>query len=97
MIVDYITQREEEIKMNISKSNNPLESGRFLCNLCPFSASSQHKVFCHLEAKHFMDPTIVYKCEFCVRSFKTRNSYGVHISTKHRNHRGEEKSAAKFS
>ena len=86
IIVDYIAamsqQREEEIKSNISK--DVLQPSRFFCDICQFSASSRHKVFCHLEAKHFQDPTITYPCEFCGRVFSTKNACGVHMSKKHR-------------
>ena len=81
IFVDFVIQREEMIRSNISKAP---QTG-FKCDICHFSASSRHKVFCHLEAKHFKDSSVTYMCNYCDRSFSTRNSYGVHITTYHRN------------
>jgi len=77
---DYIIQREEMIRSNISKAP---QTG-FKCDICHFSASSRHKVFCHLESKHFKDSAVTYACNYCEKTFSTRNAFGVHMTTYHR-------------
>ena len=80
-----IAAREEEIVSNIERDP---ERKVFTCALCHFSASSRHKVFCHLEAKHYKDSSITYSCPFCHKVLTSRNSLGIHVSRNHKHERG---------
>ena len=84
-IADLIAAREEEIVSNIVRDS---ERKVFTCALCHFSASSRHKVFCHLESKHFKDSSITYSCPFCQKVLTSRNSLGIHVSRNHKHERG---------
>ena len=81
-IVDYITEREDTIKSHIVQ--DVVNGQGYCCNICHFTASSRHKVFCHLESKHFRDSSVSYECSFCGKAFPTRNAYGSHMSKMHR-------------
>ena len=87
MILDALAQRDEEIRSNIVK--DPTAS-RFICMICQFGGSSRHKVFCHIESKHFQDPSITYTCPYCLKSLASRSALGSHVS---RSHRGETKNS----
>ena len=62
------------------------EGRNFICNICQFRGSSRHKVFCHIESKHFQDPTVSYPCPLCDKTAPSRGALGKHVS---RNHKGE--------
>ena len=79
---EAIQERESRIMSNISR--DPV-GGQFCCLICSFIASSRHKVFCHIEAKHFQDSAVIYSCPKCAKTLGSRNSLGIHMS---RNHRG---------
>ena len=80
-----ITAREDEIISNIVRDS---ERKVFTCALCQFTASSRHKVFCHLESKHFKDSSVTYSCPFCQKVLTSRNSLGIHVSRNHKYERG---------
>jgi len=84
---DVLAQRDEEIRSNIVK--DPTAS-RFICMICQFGGSSRHKVFCHIESKHFQDPSITYTCPYCQKTLASRSALGSHVS---RFHRGETKNS----
>jgi len=79
--IDTIEAREAHIMSNIEKDPS---RGVFCCLICSFGASSRHKVFCHIESKHFQDPSIVYTCPYCEKTLGSRNSLGNHMSTAHK-------------
>jgi len=85
---DMFALRDEEIRSKIMK--DPTQGSRFLCTICQFGGSSRHKVFCHIESKHFQDPNISYNCPYCPKSLTSRNALGAHMS---RTHRGETKNS----
>ena len=82
-----IAQRDEEIRTKIIR--DPLNR-TFVCVICQFSGSSRHKVFCHIESKHYQDPNISYTCPYCYKLLSSRNALGAHMS---RSHRGESKNS----
>jgi len=84
---DPIAAREEAIMANILRDN---ERKLFTCALCEFGASSRHKAFCHIEAKHFQDSPVTYSCQFCGKFVSSRNALGIHIT---RNHKEERQNA----
>jgi len=71
---ELIEAREAEIYANITK--DPYKG--FTCMICQFTASSRHKVFCHVESKHFKNSPILYPCAYCEKVLNSRNSLGVH-------------------
>ena len=82
--LDVLAAREAEIMSHIVKDEN---SKRFTCDLCPFGASSRHKAFCHIEAKHYQDSSISYPCQYCDKSLSSRNALGIHMSRNHKEER----------
>jgi len=81
---DALAQRDVDIAANILKDTN--QSSSFICLICQFKASSRHKVFCHIESKHFQDPSVTYSCPLCDKTMPSRSALGKHVS---RNHKGE--------
>ncbi|XP_023340311.1 zinc finger and BTB domain-containing protein 14 isoform X8 [Eurytemora carolleeae] len=77
---DLIEEREKDITENIFK--DPMKG--FSCRLCNFNGSSRHKVFCHIESRHFKDNPLIYTCVYCSRQVNSRNALGVHMSKEHR-------------
>ena len=55
--------------------------GKWQCNDCGFIAKSTN-LYYHIESKHVSVSS--YACEHCGKSYKSRNSYNVHMSTYHR-------------
>jgi len=83
-----LQQRDEEIRSLIVKDS--AAASRFICLVCQFGGSSRHKVFCHIESKHFQDPSITYTCPYCLKTLASRSALGSHVS---RFHRGETKNS----
>jgi len=81
---DALARRDADIAGNILKDSE--QSSSFICLICQFRASSRHKVFCHIESKHFQDPSITYTCPLCDKTAPSRSALGKHVS---RNHKGE--------
>ena len=81
---DPIAAREEAIMSNILRDN---ERKLFTCALCEFGASSRHKAFCHIEAKHFQDSPVTYSCQFCGKFVSSKNALGIHITRNHKEER----------
>jgi len=81
---DALAQRDADIASNILK--DPSQGSSFICLICQFKASSRHKLFCHIESKHFQDPSITYSCPLCEKTTPSRSALGKHVS---RNHKGE--------
>ena len=81
---DPIAAREEAIMSNIRRDN---EKKLFTCALCEFGASSRHKAFCHIEAKHFQDSPVTYSCQFCGKFVSSKNALGIHITRNHKEER----------
>eukprot|EP00092_Neocalanus_flemingeri_P037290 GFUD01040611.1.p1 GENE.GFUD01040611.1~~GFUD01040611.1.p1 ORF type:complete len:362 (+),score=77.70 GFUD01040611.1:173-1258(+) len=81
---DPIAAREEAIMSNILRDN---ERKLFTCALCQFGASSRHKAFCHIEAKHFQDSPVTYSCQYCGKFVSSRNALGIHITRNHKEER----------
>jgi len=81
---DPIAAREEAIMSNILRDN---ERKLFTCGLCQFGASSRHKAFCHIEAKHFQDSPVTYSCQFCGKFVSSKNALGIHITRNHKEER----------
>ena len=61
----------------------PLGAGRWQCSQCGYQASKSTNVRNHIEAKHISSAG--YSCQICGSYFKTKNSWSVHMSIKHRN------------
>ena len=81
---DPIVAREEAILSHILRDN---ERKLFTCSLCNFGASSRHKAFCHIEAKHFQDSPVTYSCQYCGKNVSSRNALGIHITRNHKEER----------
>eukprot|EP00091_Calanus_sinicus_P002259 TRINITY_DN12290_c0_g1_i1.p1 TRINITY_DN12290_c0_g1~~TRINITY_DN12290_c0_g1_i1.p1 ORF type:complete len:130 (+),score=24.57 TRINITY_DN12290_c0_g1_i1:26-391(+) len=82
---DALVRRDADIAGNILKDST--ESSSLICLVCQFKASSRHKVFCHIESKHFQDPSVTYSCPLCDKTAPSRSALGKHVS---RNHKGRQ-------
>ena len=58
-----------------------LGGGKWQCTECPYQSQSTN-IRNHIEAKHSQSSG--YSCQICGAILKTKNSYSVHMSTKHR-------------
>jgi len=56
------------------------EEGRMRCTECDYSSQFLTNVKNHIEAHHLGDFSQGYRCPFCGKSFKSRNSYQTHKS-----------------
>jgi len=63
--------------------NKDPASGKYSCRKCGRAFGQKAAAKNHVEAKHVQ--TDGFDCSFCQKTFKTRNSLNVHISTKHTN------------
>jgi len=88
---DATAAREDLINSHIIKD---LERKLFTCTLCQFGAPSTHRVFCHLEAKHFQNSPVTYTCPYCGKAASSKNAMCLHIS---RNHKEEKANSSFFS
>eukprot|EP00092_Neocalanus_flemingeri_P002020 GFUD01002157.1.p1 GENE.GFUD01002157.1~~GFUD01002157.1.p1 ORF type:complete len:362 (+),score=85.08 GFUD01002157.1:52-1137(+) len=78
---DSSAAREDLINSHIIKDP---ERKLFTCTLCQFGAPSTHRVFCHLEAKHFQDSPVTYTCPYCGKAASSKNAMCLHISRNHK-------------
>lgn len=78
LIADFYADRQEYICRGLKKSGSQWE-----CLLCHTFYKSRQKAFNHIEAKHLQDEA-AYFCPYCPSTFKTQNSYYVHLSTSHK-------------
>jgi len=83
--------REDLINSHIVKDP---ERKLFTCTLCQFGAPSTHRVFCHLEAKHFQDLPVTYTCPYCGKEASSKNAMCLHIS---RNHKEEKANSSNLN
>lgn len=56
--------------------------GRWMCSICNYVSKSTN-VYNHVEVRH-TEQKIVYTCSVCAKSYKSRNSYSVHMSMYHK-------------
>jgi hypothetical protein len=89
-LADSSAAREDLINSYIIKDP---ERKLFTCTLCQFGAPSTHRVFCHLEAKHFHDSPVTYTCPYCGKAASSKNAMCLHIS---RNHKEEKANSSAF-
>ena len=57
-------------------------SGQFKCSICNKSSVHKNNMRKHVE-RHFPN-SFTYYCDYCEKEFNSKNSYSVHMSTKHR-------------
>ena len=77
-ITDYYAERKEYISRGLKRFGS-----EWKCMICNATYRYHSKAFNHVEANHFQDD-FVYSCEYCSETFKTQNSYSVHLSRKHK-------------
>ena len=73
---------EEMIAANTGKTEKGI-----VCLLCGSSLSDFSKVKVHFRDLHY-NVGVKYACPKCQRVYKNRNSFGVHMSNKHRDMKG---------
>ena len=78
-IADSFAERKEYILRGVKK-NGP---SNYECLLCNARYNDRQKAFNHLEANHVQDD-FVYSCPYCPNTFKTQNSYYIHVSSYHK-------------
>ena len=89
IVTEPTTAREEEIMSHILRDQ---DRKLFTCALCPFVAPGRHRVFCHLEAKHFNDCPVTYTCPYCGKTAASKNGMCLHISRNHKQEHEQSKS-----
>ena len=84
---DDMQKLDEQINSMMTKSLRKNLQGRLLyvCNVCG-KESKQGNMKDHIEANHLEGVSV--PCNFCEKTFRSRNSKAVHIS---RDHRDEKK------
>ena len=60
-----------------------LGQGRWMCGVCSYESKFKTNLYNHVEVKH-LKYQMLYTCEYCSRSYKSRNSYNVHMSMYHK-------------
>eukprot|EP00092_Neocalanus_flemingeri_P079648 GFUD01099253.1.p1 GENE.GFUD01099253.1~~GFUD01099253.1.p1 ORF type:complete len:347 (-),score=82.20 GFUD01099253.1:247-1287(-) len=73
----------------IQKESDSLGKNIYSCTLCGQSNSHRTNVMNHVESSHF--PSL-QKCDYCEKTFKSKNSKNVHISRNHREIHGHKES-----
>ena len=56
------------------------EAGRSRCSDCDYSSQFPTNVKNHIEAHHVQGIIQEYKCEYCLKFFKSKNSFQTHKS-----------------
>ncbi|XP_023340278.1 zinc finger protein 131 isoform X4 [Eurytemora carolleeae] len=56
--------------------------GRWMCQVCDYVSKSTN-VYNHVEVKH-MTEQMVYSCTVCPKTYRSRNSFNVHMSMTHK-------------
>ena len=77
-IADFYAHRKEYISRGIEKCGT-----LWKCLICNALSKTHQKAFNHIEAKHLQDEA-AYVCQYCSSTFRTQNSYYVHLSTSHK-------------
>ena len=65
----------------IQKESDAYGKNVYSCTLCGQSNSHRTNVMNHVESSHF--PSL-QKCDYCEKTFKSKNSKNVHISRNHK-------------
>lgn len=65
----------------IQKESDSSGKNCYSCTLCGQANSHRTNVMNHVESSHF--PSI-HKCDYCDKTFKSKNAKNVHISRNHR-------------
>jgi len=65
----------------VRKESDPSGKNCYSCTLCGQSNSHRTNVINHVESSHF--PSL-HKCDYCDKTFRSKNSKNVHISRHHR-------------
>ena len=65
----------------IRKENDASGKCLYSCTLCGHSNSHRTTLVNHVESSHF--PSL-HKCDYCDKTFKSKNSKKVHVSRNHR-------------
>ena len=73
VLIQYIRKVSDETNGNAS----------FECSLCEFRSSVRINTINHIESKHFPG-TFTYTCEFCMKTFLSKNSFSSHVSRNHK-------------
>jgi len=77
-----LVKTEEEVSRLVARR----QDGSFQCNACGKTSNKVTNIKNHIEAHH--TSTTGYTCGLCNKFCRTKNSYHVHMSTKHRtNHK----------
>ena len=80
-----LVELEERVKSMMEKSQNKLASGltfAYRCNVCGKEANGSH-IKDHIERNHLEG--VIIPCNFCSKTFRSRNSLKVHKLRKHQN------------
>ena len=83
----YSMKSESEVNALISQSTSAVGAGT-LCGLCGKVLRHSGSVRRHFLDKHVTLGIIGYYCPACRRTYKSKNSMQVHISTNHRDWSG---------
>ena len=68
-----------------SKMSN-VGRGQWMCLLCNYVSTKSTNTYNHIEVYH-MTEGMIYNCDTCNKSFKTKNSLNVHKSKLHKQQR----------
>lgn len=55
----------------------------FECSLCDFRSAVRINTINHIESKHFPG-TFTYTCDYCMKTFLSKNSFSSHVSRNHK-------------
>ena len=77
-MINYFLDFDAEIRAKMLN----VGQGRWMCKVCDYVSKSTN-VYNHVEVKH-MTEQMVYSCSVCPKTYKSRNSFNVHMSMTHK-------------
>jgi hypothetical protein len=84
LFLDLVRGDAEQLRQMVRDNVALTHNGR-LCLICGTQIKSNMKR--HFLDKHF-DDGLIYKCPVCQKTYRTRNSFSVHVSNYHKEWKG---------